>query len=186
MRSSVTCEPYCMPRAGSTHHQHKKHQWWATWEVVPVVRERSPSTQKTSTEAPCEAVLEVWDCPPSTQKTSVVGPLGGGVGSPRAPTFNAKNVDDRLPGRWGRRSRSAHYQHKKTSMAGPLGGSAGGPRAPAINAKNVDGVHPGRHCQRSGSAPHPRKKYRRQAPWEVRPEVREHPPSTQKMSMAGP
>jgi hypothetical protein len=74
------------------------------------------------------------------------------------PPSMQKNIDGWLPGRWGRRSRSAHYQCKKNSMAGPLGGSAGGPRAPAINTKNVDGVHPERCCQRFGSAPHPRKK----------------------------
>jgi hypothetical protein len=49
------------------------------------------------------------------------------------------------------------------STAGPLGGSVGGLGAPTINAK-------------ASTVP----------PWEVVPEVRERPASTQKMSTAAP
>jgi hypothetical protein len=69
----------------------------------------------------------------------------------------------RPPRRYGRRSERAH-----------------------INVKNVDGGPPGRQCQRSGSTHHQRKKCRRWAHWEAMPEIREYPPSTQKMSTVGP
>jgi hypothetical protein len=68
----------------------------------------------------------------------------------------------------------------------PLGGGARGPGTTTINAKNVDGRPLGRRCRRSGSAHHQRKKRRRQAPWEVMPEVQERPPSMQKILTAGP
>jgi hypothetical protein len=53
----------------------KKHRRRITWEVVPEIRER----------------------PPSTLKNVDGGPLGGGVGDPGAPIINAKNVDDGPP-----------------------------------------------------------------------------------------
>jgi hypothetical protein len=52
--------------------------------------------------------------------------------------------------------------------------------------KKLDGGPTGRQCRWSESACHQHKKCRWCAPWEVLPEVRECPPSTQKMSTAGP
>jgi hypothetical protein len=71
-------------------------------------------------------------------------------------------------------------------MMGPLGGVAGGPGALTINAKNVNGGTPGRQCRRSRSAHHQCRKMSAAGPREAVPEVRERPPSTQKMSMVGP
>jgi hypothetical protein len=99
------------------------------------------------------------------------------------PQSMQKNIDGRLPGRWGRRSRSAHYQRKKKtrwrahwdsvpvvrerlpstqkmSMVCTLGGVARGSGVPPIHAKNVDGRPPGRRGRRSGSTRHQHKKYR--------------------------
>jgi hypothetical protein len=71
-------------------------------------------------------------------------------------------------------------------MMGPLGGVARGPGALTINAKNVNGGTPGRQCRRSRSAHHQCRKMSAAGPREAVPEVRERPPSTQKMSMVGP
>jgi hypothetical protein len=113
----------------------------------------------------------------------MTGPLGGGVGDPRAPTINAKNVNDDPPRRrsWG--SGSTHHQNKRrrrwapwvvvptirerppsmlnTSMADPQGGAAEDSGAPTTNAKNVNGWPRGRRC-------------------------RQHPPSTQKTWTVSP
>jgi hypothetical protein len=88
---------------------------------------------------PLEAVPEIKERPPSTLKMSTAGPLGGAAGDPRAPTINAKNVDDRAPRRRCWRSRSAHHQRKETFTATPLGGGAEDSGAPTINAENIDG-----------------------------------------------
>jgi hypothetical protein len=71
-------------------------------------------------------------------------------------------------------------------MVCTLGGGAGDLGASTINAKNINDRPPSRCCRRSGSAHHQHKKHRRWALWEAMTEIRERPPSTQTMSMAGP
>jgi hypothetical protein len=142
------------------------------------------------------------------QKMSTVGPLGGGARDPGAPTINAKNIDGGPLGRRCWISGSAHLQRKerrrwapseamleiwerppsmqRTSMEAPLGGDAEDQGAPTINAKNVDGGPPKIWYRRSESGHQQRKKCQRWASWEVVPEIRERPPSTQKMLMVAP
>jgi hypothetical protein len=107
-------------------------------------------------------VSEVRERPPPILNTSMAGPLGGDDGDPGVPTINAKNIDDRPPGRLCQRSESVHHQRKKCRRRPPR-----------------------RWCRRSESAHHQHKKCQRWAPWEAMTEIQEHPPSTQKMSMAG-
>jgi hypothetical protein len=70
----------------------------------------------------------------------VAATVGGSVRGPGASTINAKNINSGPPGRWCRRSGSAHHQHKKCQRCPPpLGGGVGGPGPPTINAKNING-----------------------------------------------
>jgi hypothetical protein len=57
---------------------------------------------------------------------------------------------------------------------------------PPLNVKTSCGGHRRRQCQRSGSVHHQCKKHQQWTPWEAVPEVRERPPSTQKMSTVPP
>jgi hypothetical protein len=41
--------------------------------------------------------MEIWERPPSMLKNVDGEHLGGGVGGPRAPTINAKNIDGGPP-----------------------------------------------------------------------------------------
>jgi hypothetical protein len=53
----------------------KKYRQHAHWEATPEVPERSSSTLKKHRRwPPWEATPELWECPPSTQKTSTVDP----------------------------------------------------------------------------------------------------------------
>jgi hypothetical protein len=103
--------------------------------------------------------MEIQGRPPTILKTSMASPLGGDTRGPGAPTINAKNVD---------------------------GGPSGIRERPPLTQKNIDDRPAGRRCQRSGSAHHQREKHQWWAPWEVVTEIRERPPSMQKILTAGP
>jgi hypothetical protein len=57
---------------------------------------------------------------------------------------------------------------------------------PPSTLKNVDGVPPGGADGDSGASTINAKKCQQWARWDVLPEIQEHPPSTQRMLMAGP
>jgi hypothetical protein len=69
--------------------------------------------------APWEVILEIRERPPSSQKTSTVAPLGGAVRDPRAPTINAKNVDSGPPRRQCRKIWEHPPSTQKISTADP-------------------------------------------------------------------
>jgi hypothetical protein len=69
--------------------------------------------------APWEVILEIRERPPSSQKTSTVAPLGGAVRDLRAPTINAKNVDSGPPRRQCRKIWEHPPSTQKISTADP-------------------------------------------------------------------
>jgi hypothetical protein len=119
--------------------------------------------RKRAWRVPWEAVSLIWEHLSPILKTLMAGLLGGCAGDPGAPTINAKHVD-----------------------GGPLRGGAEDPGASIINTKNVDSGPPGSWCRRFGSTHHQRKKCQWWAPWEEVLEIRERPPSMQKLLTAGP